>query len=128
MIEQEKAKNNGSELVDEETLSLLSEIHQAPNLTQREISLRLNVSLGKTNYLLNALVEKGLLKMRSFSRKGRKAKMKGVKYILTKKGFQEKLKLTYHFLKKKEAEYNQLLQAWQQLNGSAQGEETGEHS
>ena len=86
------------------------------------------MSLGKTNYLLNALIKKGLLKIKNFSRKQGRAKIKGVRYILTKKGFQEKIKLTYHFLKKKEAEYNQLLQAWQQLNGSAQGEETGEHS
>ena len=82
----------------------MSELHKTPHLTQRELSLRLNISLGKTNYLLKQLMAKGILKIRNFST--RPGKLGKVKYILTKKGIEEKLKLAYYFLKRKEEEYN----------------------
>jgi len=97
----------------EEVLALLSEISNDPYITQREISSRINISLGKTNYLLNSLVNKGFLKIKSFSRNG--GKVKKVRYILTPKGLREKFRITYHFLKKKEQEYNTLKQQWEQL-------------
>ena len=75
-------------------------------LTQRDLSSTLSISLGKTNYLLKELARKGLLKAKNFSTK--KGKVNKVKYILTKKGFEEKLRLTVYFLKKKEKEYLEL--------------------
>lgn len=107
--------NGAAELEREEILRLLSEIHKTPDITQREMSLRLDVSLGKVNYLLNALIKRGLLSIKNFSKNEGKVKLKRVKYNLTKKGFKEKLNLTYHFLKKKEKEYNRLRQEWEDL-------------
>lgn len=97
----------------EEVLHLLSEVYKNPHLSQRDISSRLNVSLGKTNYLLNALVNRGVLTIKDFSRED--GKLRKVKYVLTRKGFQEKIKLTYYFLKRKEEEYNRLKEEWEQL-------------
>lgn len=110
MVEQKLASNG---LEKEEVLSLLLEIDKNPLITQREISSRINISLGKTNYLLNSLADKGVLKIKNFSRND--GKFKKVRYILTPKGMQEKLRITYHFLKKKEAEYNALKKQWEQL-------------
>ena len=107
--------NGASEVEQEEILHLLSEIHKTPHITQREISLRLDVSLGKVNYLLNALIKRGFLSIKNFSKNEGKVKLRRVKYNLTKKGFKEKLNLTYHFLKKKEKEYTRLRQEWEDL-------------
>jgi len=117
MFEQPPNKkiNGIAELEREEILQILSEIHKTPHITQREISLRLNVSLGKVNYLLNALIKRGFLSIKNFSKNEGKVKIKRVKYNLTKKGFREKLKLTYHFLKKKEKEFNRLRREWDDL-------------
>ncbi|MBN2483439.1 MAG: MarR family EPS-associated transcriptional regulator [Candidatus Omnitrophica bacterium] len=117
MFEQspDKKNNGAAELEREEILNLLSELHKTPDITQREMSLRLDVSLGKVNYLLNALIKRGLLSIKNFSKNEGKVKLKRVKYNLTKKGFQEKLKLTYHFLKKKEKEFNRLCEEWEDL-------------
>ena len=118
MDEQIKTKNG--QLHTEDVLHLLSEIDKNPALTQREISSRINISLGKTNYLLNALVDKGILKIKNFTSHG--GKLNKVKYILTHKGFQEKLKMTHHFLKKKEQEYNYIKEQWRQLRQKASKE------
>lgn len=97
----------------EETFFLMSELHKTPHLTQRELSLRLNISLGKTNYLLKQLMAKGILKIRNFST--RPGKLGKVKYILTKKGIEEKLNLAYYFLKRKEEEYNHFKKECEEL-------------
>jgi len=98
----------------EEELRLISEIDRNPELTQRELSARMNMSLGKTNYLLNSLLHKGLLKMRGFTGSG--GKLRKVKYILTPEGFEAKVRQTYYFLKKKEQEYMELKAEWELLN------------
>lgn len=97
----------------EDNLLLLSEIQKSPHLTQRELSLKLNISLGKTNYLIKQLAKKGLLKVKNFSYNP--GKLQKVKYYLTKKGLEQKMSLTYLFLKKKEAEYNQIKEEWERL-------------
>ena len=98
---------------NEEAFRLLSELHNSPNLTQRELSKNLNISLGKTNYLIQQLIKKGIVKMKNFSRNP--GKIGKVKYILTGKGLEQKIKLTYHFLKRKEAEYERLKDEWEHL-------------
>ena len=90
----------------EETLQLIKEVEGNPSLNQRVLSQRLNISLGKTNYLLKELVKKGFIKIASFSHNPDKAKK--LKYILTKKGIEQKMFLAYHFLKVKEREYRLL--------------------
>lgn len=92
----------------EETLILFKELEANPNTTQRDLSGRLNISLGKTNYLLRELILKGFIKAKSFT--GNPGKLKKIQYLLTEKGLEEKLKLIKHFLQIKEVEYNKLKQ------------------
>jgi EPS-associated MarR family transcriptional regulator len=98
----------------EENLLIIKEIETSPAVTQRDISKKLGISLGKTNYLLKELIKKGLIKAKSFSHNP--YKLKKIHYILTKDGFEEKLRLTQHFLLKKEAEYNRLKQEWEEIS------------
>ena len=95
----------------EENLLIIKEIETSPGITQRDISQKLGISLGKTNYLFKELVKKGLIKAKNFSYNP--GKLKKIHYILTKEGFEEKLRLTQHFLQKKEVEYNRLKQEWE---------------
>jgi EPS-associated MarR family transcriptional regulator len=101
------------EIPREELFAIIAEIEQNPAITQRLIAEKLGISLGKTNYLLKALINKGLIKAKSFSANPRK--LERINYILTKKGLEEKMHLMYHFLKKKEAEYNRLKEEWGKL-------------
>jgi hypothetical protein len=103
------------EQAHEETLSVIKEIEANPTATQRTVSKNLGISLGKTNYLLRELIHKGMIKGESFSAKP--GKMGKVSYLLTPKGLEEKLRLTYHFLKKKESEYNILKEEWEKTQG-----------
>ncbi|MBN3040447.1 MAG: MarR family EPS-associated transcriptional regulator [Candidatus Omnitrophica bacterium] len=113
MLQENELKNDDVFLEKEEILNLLSEVYQNPYLTQREISSRIKISLGKTNFLLNCLIDKGILKIKSFSRN--EGKLKKVRYIFTPKGIQEKMRITYLFLKKKEREYNFIKEHWEKL-------------
>lgn len=107
-------KQNRAKLEKEETLFFLAELDKYPHLTQRELASKLNISLGKANYLIQELLKKGMIKVRFFSRKPNK--LKRIKYILTKKGAQEKISLMYRFLKRKESEYSRIKQEWEKLN------------
>ena len=86
-------------------LEVLRLLEQRPNMSQRELSNALGLSLGKTHYVLHALVDKGLLKVRNFRRSGNKL---AYAYVLTPTGLSEKLRLTKAFLKRKEAEFEAL--------------------
>ena len=86
-------------------LKLLKLLEKNPQLTQRELAHQLGISLGKTNYCLKALKEKGWLKWGNFSKKPNKSQYM---HLLTPKGISEKLILTLHFLKRKEKEYELL--------------------
>jgi len=90
----------------EDTLRLIREVSENPSLNQRFLSRRLDISLGKTNYLLRKLVQKGIIKIVSFSKKPGKAKK--IQYMLTQRGLEEQMTLTFHFLKAKEKEYKRL--------------------
>jgi len=80
-------------------------IEQNPAISQRELAEALGVSLGKTNYCLKALIEKGLIKARNF--KNNKNKL-AYTYLLTPHGIREKVRITAAFLKRKLAEYDDL--------------------
>lgn len=97
------------QLQKEETLFIFKELEANPNTTQRDLSARLNISLGKTNYLLRRLILKGFIKAKNFA--GCPGKLKRIQYLLTEKGLEEKFKLLQHFLQIKEVEYNELKQA-----------------
>jgi len=96
------------QLQKEETLFIFKELEANPNTTQRDLSTRLNISLGKTNYLLRELILKGFIKAKSFT--NNPGKLRKIQYLLTEKGLQEKLRLVRHFLQVKEVEYNKLKQ------------------
>ena len=93
---------------NEEALDIIRELEENPSVNQRTLSEKLNISLGKTNYLLRALTQKGLIKIVNFSKFPQRTKKRAVRYLLTPKGIQQKIDLTYHFLKLKEREYERL--------------------
>lgn len=100
----------------EENLSIIQEIESDPNSTQRVLSKKIGISLGKTNYLIKELIKKGVLKAHNFSHDA--GKINKIQYILTRKGFEEKSKLLYFFLKRKEEEYALLKQEWEKTSKS----------
>jgi EPS-associated MarR family transcriptional regulator len=76
-----------------------------PQMKQRELAAAAGVSLGKTNYCINALLEKGLIKVQNFKSNKRKL---AYAYLLTPAGIAEKAVLTQRFLKRKMEEYEVL--------------------
>lgn len=92
-------------LTDEYHYKIIRLIEQNPEITQRELSSELGISLGKTNFCLKALVDKGILKAKNFQNsKNKKAYM----YLLTPKGIEDKARVTARFLKRKMQEYEEL--------------------
>lgn len=92
-------------LTDEYRYKLLRLLEANPQVNQRELARALGISLGKANYCLNALIEKGLIKARNFTNsKNKRAYM----YYLTPRGFQEKTRVTVRFFQRKVAEYETL--------------------
>jgi len=89
----------------EESLKILREIEINPQLTQRELSSILGLSLGKINFLVKALIEKGWIKAENFKNSKHKS---AYLYFLTPQGLEEKAKTTYRFLKRKIEEYEKL--------------------
>ncbi|NLC28049.1 MAG: MarR family EPS-associated transcriptional regulator [Campylobacteraceae bacterium] len=73
--------------------------------TQKSLADELNCSVGKINYILKALIDKGYIKAQNFANSENK---KNYKYILTPKGIQEKIALTEKFIKRKKEEYEEL--------------------
>jgi len=106
-----------SHLESEEVLKLLREIKKSPTLTQRELSSKLGISLGKVNFLLNALISKGLVKAQNFKNSHNK---KAYLYFLTPHGIEQKAKVTYRFLKRKIEEYERLESEIQELRKEVQ--------
>ena len=86
-------------------LDLLRKLESNPEYTQRELSKEMGVSLGKVNYCMKKLVEKGWVKLMNFSHNPNKV---GYIYLLTPQGIEEKTKLTFKFLKIKMKEYEML--------------------
>lgn len=84
---------------------LLKYLSEHPDATQRQLARELGVSVGKVNYCLRALIEKGLLKMRNFQSAKHKA---AYAYLLTAEGIEEKVNVTYAFLRRKIEEYDLL--------------------
>ena len=83
-------------------LDLLRKLESNPEYTQRMLSQEMGVSLGKVNYCIKKLFEKGLIKLNNFSQNSNKV---GYVYLLTPRGIEEKTKLTFTYLKIKIKEY-----------------------
>ena len=80
-------------------------LEQQPDLTQRQLSEALGVSLGKTNYVLTSLLDVGWVKLDNFQKSDNKW---GYAYLLTPMGVTEKAAITLRFLKRKKQEYDDL--------------------
>jgi EPS-associated MarR family transcriptional regulator len=98
-------KNKQISNSDAISFSLMRTIQQEPNITQRELADKLGLSLGKVNYCIQALVDKGLIKIHNF--RASEAKWRYV-YVLTPKGFAAKASLTGQFLDCKIREFEDL--------------------
>jgi len=88
--------------VEAARLAVLRTLAKRPTMSQRELSEVLGLSLGKTHYVLRALLERGLVKARNFQRSDKKL---AYAYLLTPAGMREKLRLTRNFLTRKELEF-----------------------
>jgi EPS-associated MarR family transcriptional regulator len=87
---------------EDAAVALLRLLEEHPEYSQRQLARELGVSLGKTPYLLKALLAKGLVKAQNFQRSDRKL---GYLYVLTPAGIRHRLQLTQSFLARKEREY-----------------------
>ncbi len=93
-------------MLDEAThYSLLKTLEENPGLSQRDLAKKLGISLGKVNYCLNALVEKGSIKINNFRNSDNK---RAYVYLLTPSGMEQKARMTVQFLKYKVQEYERL--------------------
>ena len=90
---------------DEIHFDLLRRLEKNPSYTQRELSKEMGISLGKTNYCIQKLVEKGLVKLKNFSKNKNKV---SYYYLITPKGIEEKGRLTFTFLRLKMEEFETL--------------------
>tara|TARA_B100000575_G_C23140430_1_gene663529 strand:+ start:1218 stop:1544 length:327 start_codon:yes stop_codon:yes gene_type:complete len=97
-------KLNNNKETDEE-FQILRTINKKPNSTQRQLASELGFSLGKLNYCLRALKEKGLVKIDNFKKNPSKF---SYIYVLTPAGIAKKTKLTINFMKRKMKEYEDL--------------------
>ena len=86
-------------------LRLLRLLEAKPDMSQRDLARELGISLGKINYCLHALMEKGLIKARNFRSSRNKL---GYAYLLTPHGVNRKAAITVQFLRRKVAEYEAL--------------------
>ena len=89
----------------EDQFEVLRKLQKKPNSSQRQLASSLGFSLGKLNYCLNALKDKGLIKIENFTKNPKKL---NYIYVLTPKGISEKTKLTINYMKKKMKEYAEL--------------------
>lgn len=98
--------------IEETHFQVLRIVDSRPELTQRELADELGVSIGKANYVLNALIEKGLVKARNFKNSRNKA---AYAYCLTPAGIEEKGRVTVRFLRRKMEEYEQMRKEIEEL-------------
>lgn len=93
-------------MADESThYDLLKTLQDNPSLSQRDLAKRLGISLGKVNFCLNALIEKGWVKINNFRKSGNKL---AYAYVLTPRGIEMRARMTVHFLQYKVQEYARL--------------------
>ena len=96
---------------EQENLNILRKIDKNPNLSQRDLSKLLGVSLGKLNFCLKSLKKKGIIKIKNFRENKNRFNPNSKNsyfYLITPKGIALKTKLTINFMKKKMKEYDEL--------------------
>lgn len=120
-----KLNTRQHKIQEERFYRVMRALHDSPELSQREIAGRLGMSLGGLNYCLNALIDKGFVKLENFQHS--KHKLKYV-YVLTPTGLANKMSMTTSFLKRKLEEFDALKAEIDQLKSEAldlQGEKNG---
>jgi EPS-associated MarR family transcriptional regulator len=103
-------------------LKVLRHLEGNPNTTQRQLAEELGISLGKTNYCLNALISKGMVKAKNFKNSANK---RAYLYILTPKGINAKARISMRFLQRKVEEYEALRVEIDQLKSELDSKEDG---
>jgi len=112
-----------SQLQEDTYFRVLRLLQDNPDLTQREIADKLGLSTSGLNYCLKALIDKGWVKVHSFSQSKNKF---GYIYVLTPQGLNEKLTLTSRFLKRKMSEYESLKAEIEILQAEMKTQDTAE--
>ncbi len=92
-------------LSDDLRYKFLKLLAEEPQISQRDVARRLRISVGKANYCLSALVEKGLVKINNVRKANNKL---AYAYLLTPRGIEEKTRITVSFLQRKMREYGDL--------------------
>jgi EPS-associated MarR family transcriptional regulator len=105
MTERSPPATAAPDIQNDAHLELLRLLEQHPEYSQRDMAKALGVSVGKTHYVLKALLSKGLVKAQNFQRSPNKL---GYLYRLTPSGVAHRLQLTHTFLARKENEYRAL--------------------
>jgi len=103
-------------LSDEYRYKILKRLEANPEISQRELAGELGISLGRANYCIQALIEKGLVKANNFRNSKNK---KGYAYLLTPRGIEDKARITVLFLKIKIAEHEALTKEIKSLRAEA---------
>ncbi len=99
-------------------LKVLRHIEGNPEVTQRELASELGVSLGKANYCIKALMDKGFIKANNFRNSNNK---RAYLYKLTPSGIEAKARISVAFLRRKMDEYEQLKSEIEQLQNEVNG-------
>ena len=94
-------------------------LERQPDLTQRQLSQKLGISLGKTHYVVKSLVDVGWIKLENFKRSKNKL---GYMYLLTPQGIVEKTAITARFLARKQREHNALAEEIRLLRQELKGQ------
>ena len=97
--------DNRSNKNKDDDIYMLRYLEKKQEVSQREIAQHLGISLGKVNFILNALVDKGIIKAKNFKNNKNK---RAYAYFLTPEGIKEKAKMTLGFFKRKNNEYDNL--------------------
>lgn len=104
-------------MLDEQTrYRLLKLLEAKPELSQRQLAQALGISVGKANFCINALIERGLVKARNFRNSRNKL---AYMYFLTPAGFEEKARVSLRYLKQKLQEYETLRSEIEELQSEA---------
>jgi len=111
-------------LDDRTRYRLLKLLEANPELSQRQLASELGVSVGKINFCLRALLDKGLVKVRNFRDNRNKL---AYSYYLTPKGAKEKVRATVEFLRRKLAEYQEIEREIEELRHEVRSTEDATH-
>ena len=105
-------------------LKVLRQLDENPDITQRQLAQQLGVSLGKANYCLKALIDRGFIKARNFKNSDNK---RAYLYVLTPRGIEEKSRISVSFLRRKMEEFEALRSEIEELQAEVHNNDHEEH-